>query len=142
MRAKSAQLLSQRYALFQLGFTLSSQMLSPCLFLVMMLTVSLPAPAWAQTTQAQNNDQTNWRASRTSLERQFGIELQEIANWCRANGIPKQVEQTFKIYVNRDLGRQYISLPDERSMPTLPANVPKLLEEWLRKVNQAKLNHA
>ena len=142
MRAKSAQLLSQRYALLRLGFVIPVQLFSVCLCLVMTLAASLPAPVSAQTIQTLNYDQTNWRAYRASLEQQFGVELQEIADWCRANGIPKQVEQTFKVYVNRDPGRQYISLPDERSMPTLPENVPDLLKEWFGKVNQAKRNHA
>ncbi len=92
--------------------------------------------------QTSGYDTTNWRAYRTSLEQQFGAELQEIANWCRANGIPQQVEQTFKLHVNRDLGRQYISLPDERSMPKLKQNVSEILKTWFEKVNQAKRNHA
>ena len=45
--------------------------------------------------QTSGYDTTNWRAYRTSLEQQFGAELQEIANWCRANGIPQQVKETF-----------------------------------------------
>ena len=92
--------------------------------------------------QGLQYDTTNWRAYRTSLEQQFGAELQDIANWCRSNGIPHQVEQTFRLHVNRDLGRQYISLPDERSMPKLAQNVPEILKTWFEKVNQAKRNHA
>ena len=92
--------------------------------------------------QGLQYDATNWRANRISLEQQFGVELQEIANWCRAKGIPQQVEQTFKIHVSRDEGRQYISLPDERSMPKLPKKIPPVLKEWFEKVNQAKRNHA
>ncbi len=123
------------------SFRAPLQQLLACLILV--AAYFAPAPS-ASTLYAQtvNYDATNWRAYRTSLEQQFGVELQDIANWCRANGIPHQVDQTFKIYVNRDLGRQYISLPDERPMPKLEQEVPDALKTWFQKVNQAKLNHA
>ena len=142
MRAKSAQFLSQRYALFRLGFLIPAKSFFACLCLVITLAASLFAPVCTQAVQGQTYDTTDWRALRTSLEQQFGVELQEIANWCRSSGIPKQVVQTSKIYIDRDLGRQYISLPDERSTPTLPDNTPELLKEWFRKINQAKVNHA
>lgn len=131
MRAKSVQSLWPKAPVF---LTLA-RLLSAVLLFALTTGSGLVA-------QDLTYDGTNWRAYRTSLEQQFGVELQDIANWCRANGIPHQVEQTFKIHVNRDLGRQYISLPDERSMPKLPENVPDILKEWFGKVNQAKLNHA
>jgi len=84
----------------------------------------------------------NWRAQRAALENQFGAELQEIGDWCRANGIPQQVEQTFKLYVNRDLGRQYIFLPDERCAPVAPDGAPEILKQWFSKVSEAKSRHA
>lgn len=81
----------------------------------------------------------NWRAERMALESRFGDDLQEIGNWSRANGIPRQVDETFKVYQNRDLRRQYIFIPSEESMPTGPDN---LLGEWLAKLNEAKVAHA
>jgi hypothetical protein len=82
---------------------------------------------------------TNWRGERMALEREFGDELQEIAQWCRANGIEDQVDYTFKLYQYRDLGRQYIFLPSDKKMPVGPTGING---EWLEKVNQAKINHA
>ena len=82
---------------------------------------------------------SNWRAARQVLERQFGDELQTIAQWSRDNGVPQQVEPTFNIYLNRDLGRQYIYMPSERSMPTGPDDARGV---WLQKVNEAKVAHA
>lgn len=87
-------------------------------------------------------NETNWRAERAVLERQFGAELQDIANWCRSSGIPQQVEQTFNVYLNRDLGRQYIFIPDERDAPKVADAAPALLKEWFTKVNSAKNSHA
>jgi len=84
----------------------------------------------------------SWRAERVAIERQFGADIQEIADWCRSNGIPNQVEHTFNIYVNRDLGRQYIFMPDTRSMPAAPPNIPDIHKKWLQKVNDAKIRHA
>ena len=104
---------------------------------------SLCGLATGTSLQAQSSyDTTDWRAYRASLEQQFGNELQDIANWCRANGIPQQVEQTFRLYLKRDLGRQYILLPDDRAMPKLTQKVPEILGTWFEKVNRAKRNHA
>ena len=81
----------------------------------------------------------NWRAARQQLERQLGDELQEIAQWSRENGIAQQVEPTLNIYQNRDLERQYIFLPSERSMPTGPDDIRG---QWLKKINETKVLHA
>jgi len=113
-----------RPALVRSRLQLARKLNLVCLLFTLTIVASLSTELPAQ---ALNYDSTNWRAYRTSLEQQFGIELQSIANWCRANRIPHQIDQTFKIYVNRDLGRQYIFLPDERPMPTLEQDVPKAL---------------
>lgn len=91
---------------------------------------------------SQSTVSTNWRVERAALESQLGRELQEIANWCRANGIPQQVERTFNVYMNRDLGRQYIFMPDERDAPQVAAEAPAILKEWFTKINAAKNTHA
>ena len=142
MSAKSIQLQpsSQRCALFRLGLPASLAFIFACALSTLTAGSNLLA-------QTSTYDTTNWRAYRISLEQQFGVELQDIANWSRTNGIPKQVEHTFNIHVNRDLGRQYISLPDERPMPTMPklpetTTNAEALGTWFEKVNQAKRNHA
>lgn len=81
----------------------------------------------------------NWRAKRVVLTRQYGADLQELALWCRSNGIEQQVEQTFKIYREFGLDRQYIFLPTEKSMPTPPAAVDKVKGKWLEKLNEVKV---
>ena len=60
----------------------------------------------------------DWREQRMVLEHTFGEELQTIALWCREQGINQQAELTLGLFQNRDLGRQYIFLPSEQSMPT------------------------
>ena len=52
--------------------------------------------------------QTDWRAERMRLERQYGDALQDIANWARANDAAQQVNPTLELFINRDLKRQYI----------------------------------
>ena len=88
---------------------------------------------------AQDIQTTDWRAERGYLENEFGNDLQSIGDWCRENGIPQQVEQTFKLFQNRDLARQYIFIPDEKPMPAIPAGIHG---EWLKKINEAKVKHA
>jgi hypothetical protein len=82
---------------------------------------------------------TNWREQRMAVEREFGEELQAIAQWCRENGIPQQVEPTLQLYLERDLGRQYIFVPSELSMPTIPEGI---LGQWQSKINDANVAHA
>ena len=87
--------------------------------------------------------QTDWRAERMRLERQYGDALQDIANWARANDAAQQVNPTLELFINRDLKRQYIYLPNENSMPTVPkALKDKALIEWLGKINEARVAHA
>ena len=81
----------------------------------------------------------NWRQARIALEHRFGEDLVKIAQWCREQGIPQQVEQTYKLKIQRDPNRQYIFLPTTETMPEPPDN---LLGQWLAKVNQAKRDHA
>jgi len=107
----------------------------PLFFALVLASASHPARTIAQ----ESLPVANWRGARQALERQFGDELQTIAQWARESGIPQQVEPTFNIYRNRDLGRQYIYLPSESSMPTGPDD---LRGEWLKKVNAAKVLHA
>ena len=80
----------------------------------------------------------SWREQRMAIERDFGHELQEIAQWCRENKIPERVDPTLDLYLNRDLGRQYIF-----SAPTLP--MPPIGEglagQWQKKINEANTAH-
>ncbi len=79
--------------------------------------------------------ETNWRVERKKLDVEYAKKLQQIAAWCRKNGVEQQVEQTLKLYINRDLGRQYIFLPSEKSMPKPQSGV---FGQWLARVNQLK----
>ncbi len=81
----------------------------------------------------------NWRQARIALEHQFGKELVKIADWCRKQGLPQQVEQTYQLKIQRDPHRQYIFLPTTEAMPT-PPDGPK--GQWLEKINHAKRDHA
>ena len=82
----------------------------------------------------------NWRAERILLHRKFGSEIQELAFWCRDNGIEEQVSHTFGVYRNFQLDRQYIFLPTEKKMPVAP--VKGLAATWLEKLNETKKVHA
>ena len=85
---------------------------------------------------AQKSDApVDWRAKRKALDRGFADELQDIALWCRSEGIPQQVSQTYALYKPRDLNRQYIFLPSEKGMPK--ARKGKL-GEWLEKISELK----
>ncbi|MFK7768283.1 MAG: leucine-rich repeat domain-containing protein [Mariniblastus sp.] len=106
---------------------------------ICLLFVSLVTAQESSTDESQ----TDWRAMRKRLERQYGEELQDIANWCRENNAPQQVDATLEQFVNRDLSRQYIYLPNEEAMPTAPKGLTdKSVIEWLEKVNQARVKHA
>ena len=83
---------------------------------------------------------TNWRAQRILLHREFGAEIQQLANWCRKNGIEEQVSHTFGQYRSFQLDRQYIFLPTEKRTPV--AEVEGIGAEWLEKLNEVKRNHA
>ena len=93
---------------------------------------------WSPTATAQRKG-TDWRAKRKALDRDFADELQEIALWCRSSGIPQQVPQTYAVYHNRDLRRQYIYLPSTKKMP--PSRTGKS-GQWLEKIGAAKVEHA
>ena len=103
-----------------------------------MLVILLAAATTSQTF-AQKRKGTDWRAKRKVLDRDLADELQDIAGWCRGSGISQQVPQTFKIYQNRDLRRQYIYLPTTKKMPEPRAGK---LGEWLERVSTAKVEHA
>ncbi len=101
--------------------------------------LALLATATASQTHAQKRKSGDWRAKRKVLDRDLADELQDIAGWCRDSGIAQQVPQTFKIYQNRDLRRQYIYLPTTKKMPESRAGK---LGEWLKRVSTAKVEHA
>ena len=85
---------------------------------------------------AQKSDApVDWRAKRKALDRGFADQLQDIALWCRREGVPQQVAQTYALYKLRDLGRQYIYLPSEKGMPAKRAGK---LGEWLEKISEVK----
>jgi len=78
----------------------------------------------------------NWRSERAKLDRPFAERLQEIGKWCRDNDLPQQIRETYKLYQPRDLQRQTIFLPTEKSMPNPPGGP---LGEWLTKVNEVRV---
>ena len=89
---------------------------------------------------AQKSDApVDWRAKRKALDLRFADELQDVALWCRSEGIPQQVAQTYALYKPRDLNRQYIFLPSEKGMP---APRKGKLGEWLVKISDVKKEHA
>ncbi len=106
------------------------------LLLILFAAATSSAPSSAL---GQKRNATDWRAKRKALDRDFADELQEIAMWCREVGIARQVTQTFKIYHNRDLRRQYIYLPTTKKMPEQRDGK---LGQWLEKVGNAKIEHA
>ena len=90
---------------------------------------------------AQKKTATNWRVERILLHKKFGSELQELAMWCRKNGTDKkQITETFKVYRQFNLDRQYIFLPTEKSMPVV--NGDSLGARWLGKLNEVRNQHA
>ena len=104
------------------------------------LIILLLAFLFAAPCEAQESDGfIDWRAKRKSLDRGFADTLQDIAFWCRSEGVPQQVAQTFALYKTHDLGRQYIFLPSEKGMP---ATRKGTLGQWLAKVTAAKKEHA
>jgi hypothetical protein len=117
-------------------FTLEASMLNRIsLALILLVAILSVAPCVAQSSE----DFVDWRAKRKSLDRGFADTLQDIALWCRSEGIPQQVAQTYALYQTRDLGRQYIFLPSEKPMPALRKGK---LGQWLAKITEAKKEHA
>ena len=90
----------------------------------------------------QSEQNTNWRSERSSLEFQFGEQLLKIADWCRREGLPNQVAGTYALKTNRDPRRQFIFLPTSKSNPAAPAGVDQNLQQWLIKINAAKIEHS
>ena len=103
--------------------------------LILLLTLLSAAPCVGQESKAP----IDWRAKRKSLDRGFADTLQDIALWCRTEGVPQQVPQTYALYKTHDLDRQYIFLPSEKGMP---APRKGKLGEWLAKISDAKRKHA
>ena len=85
------------------------------------------------------DEPTSWRAQQKSLDELFNKELQEIVEWCQANGVDQQVQPTRELQFHRDPRRQYVFFPSELSMPVGAAGLPG---QWLEKVNAAKVRHA
>ena len=89
---------------------------------------------------AQKSDAPiDWRAKRKALDRGFADQLQDLALWCRSEGIPQQVSQTYALFKPRDLGRQYIFLPSEKGMPKPRKGK---LGEWLERISELKEQQA
>lgn len=107
------------------------------LFLVLAAIVCVSEPQLVSVALGQSTS-TNWRGKRKVLEQTFGADLQTIANWCRDNGLQAQAEQSLQLSHDRDLGRQYIFLPSDQSMPTGSNDIEG---QWLAKINQAKISH-
>ncbi len=106
---------------------------------VMLIVLFLATPLFAQEADAKQAKAVNWRAKRIVANRQYGADLQELANWCRTKGIEEQVKETFKVYREFGLDRQYIFLPTEKAMPVAP--VKDVRATWLQKLNEIKVAH-
>lgn len=92
----------------------------------------------------QNQESTseiNWRLRRLETEALFLKDLDQVVQWCQQNGLDRQVVETKKLAINRDPGRQYITLPSEDSMPTALPNVSDEFNLWLDKINRVKVDH-
>ena len=112
-----------------------------CLLVVALAAFSVQGSATPlQNDLAAQEVATNWREQHVLLHRKFGAEIQELAFWCRENGIEEQVPHTFGVYRNFQLDRQYIFLPTQKKMPVAP--VKGLAATWLEKLNAIKTNHA
>ena len=106
------------------------------IFTAVFVLLLFSAPA-----SAQQKTATNWRVKRILLNKEFGSELQELAMWCRKNGTDKkQITETFKIYQQFGLDRQYIFLPTEKSMPVVSGE--SLGARWLGKLNETRSRHS
>jgi len=103
---------------------------------IALLFLFLLAPAAV----AQKSDTpVDWRAKRKALDRGFADSLQDIALWCRREGIGQQVAQTYALHKPRDLDRQYIFLPSEKGMPEPRKGK---LGEWLEKISEVRKEQA
>jgi hypothetical protein len=109
------------------------------------IVLSSPPQACAAAPQ-KNKAPVDWRVKRRALDRQLADELQDLADWCRKVGLNDQVGPTFDLYQVRDLDRQYIFMPSEKSLLTPDQVQPKPVEgdlaTWLLKVNEVKRAHA
>jgi hypothetical protein len=80
----------------------------------------------------------NWRVERQSIEPLLANDLQEIADWCRQNGLQQQADETLGWQLPEDLERKYIFLPTEssRTAPETP-----LQKQWFDKLTVAIVSH-
>ena len=105
-----------------------------------LIVLLVASPIFSQQENSKKSKAVNWRAKRVIVNRALGADLQELALWCRSEGIESQVEPTFKVYREFGLDRQYIFLPTEKSMPV--AQVEGVRATWLKKLNETKVAHA
>jgi len=105
------------------------------LFFLLITAFALPCPA---PVLAQDSI-LNWRGARATLDRDLADELQELANWCRAAGLPDQIEPTFALYQKRDLGRMYVFPAQENSASPVSDG---RLAQWQTKLNEIRSRHA
>lgn len=111
------------------------------LFYLLTVLTTICLTSWTLAVGQEAKNETNWRAERSRLDREWGERLQDIANWARENGAEHQVPETFKLFQPRDLQRQYIFLPTEATMPQPPASIASdsIEAQWLTKINVAKV---
>ena len=117
----------------------TNRLRAPLVFVLLFLVAMLSPLSAVSVNAQQSKKSTDWRAKRKSLDRQFADSLQDLAVWCRTEGVPQQVAQTYALYKQRDLNRQYIYLPTEKSMPAARSGK---LGEWLKKIAEVKSEHA
>jgi hypothetical protein len=82
--------------------------------------------------EAAPDDAVNWRVKRAALDREFAQRRDKIADWCQENGLEAQIAEIYRLPLPRDLGRQYLFLPSEQSMPNPTDDV---LGQWQTQVN-------
>ncbi len=74
-------------------------------------TTLLPAILVLATGSTATCQQTNWRAERNAIERQYAEALQNHANQLREDGDAETANTIIRAYRPRDLQRQYIFIP-------------------------------
>ena len=62
-----------------------------------------------------SNVNTNWRLERVALDDEFFVQVSALELWCRENGLTDQADQLVQLAKPRDLNRQIVFVPSERS---------------------------
>ena len=127
-------------ARFAIAATVVWLLATPCQSVAQRRSTKAKATGKSAVTNASSKKAVDWRAKRVVLTRQYGADLQGLALWCRDKGIEEQVSQTYRVYREFGLDRQYIFLPTEKSMPSFAGK--DLRGQWLEKLNQIKVDHA